>query len=90
MTGQPDCSLVTRRAATHPAVLCLVAMLPTAALAADLPTKAPAGLLPDIEMTSQGWTATFASEVRYYKWAGDVGFAPRNAPADSTRQCIEI
>ena len=63
-----------------PATLCCLAANAGAALAADLPVKAPFGLLPNIEMTSQGWTATFASEIRYYSWAGDVGFAPRNAP----------
>jgi hypothetical protein len=71
----------THVAAKYIAVACLWFASGTGtSSAADLPTKIPADLLPTVEMTSQGWTATFASEIRYYTWAGDVGFAPRNAP----------
>lgn len=71
-----------RHAAIAPraaAVLCCVVAATCSATADEVP-KIPAIFLPNIEQTADGWTATFASEIRYYEWAGDVGFAPRNAP----------
>lgn len=63
------------------AALCGVVAAMSIARAADLAADEPATLLPSVAMTESGWTATFASEVRYFSWQSDVGFPPREAPA---------
>ena len=53
--------------------------------AADLPAEQledfeVARLLPATTRTEKGWTATFASEARYFSWKSDRGFPPGSSP----------
>ena len=47
--------------------------------AQDKPADGPATSV----MSESRWTATFASEVRYFSWRSDRGFPPRDAPPDA-------
>jgi len=62
------------------ALLC-AAGATSASLAADIPMKAPAA---PAAVVANAWSATFASEVRYYSWVGARG-SPTTVNAASGR-----
>ena len=62
------------------AVLGGVAAVISVTAAAQESTQRPS-VLPAAMMSESGWTATFASEVRYFSWQSGVGFPTREAPS---------